>query len=122
MLDTPVSRRPHRQGTARAAVAVARGREHEPSAAKPIKLPAGRTNWVAYLAAWVKDVSTPMLSRAIARVVAFSTRHVWAVILASAVLAAAGGTYTAYHFRINADVTKLISPDLPWRQREVAYS
>jgi hypothetical protein len=70
----------------------------------------------------LKDVSTSMLSRAVARVVAFSTGHVWAVILASAVLAAAGGTYAARHFSINADVTKLISPDLPWRQREIAYS
>jgi uncharacterized protein len=122
MLDRPRSGRPHPQGAARAAVAVARGREHGASASKPIEFPASRTSWAPYLAAWVKDVSTPMLSRAVARVVAFSTHHVWAVILASAVLAAAGGTYAAHHFRINADVTKLISPDLPWRQREIAYS
>ena len=43
------------------------------------------------------------------------------VILAAALLTAACGTYAARHFTINADVTKLISPDLPWRQRELAY-
>jgi len=122
MLESPVRTRSHPKGAARAAVAVARGGDHGGSAAKPIKFAGSRTHWAAHLAAWLKDVSTPMLSRAIARVVAFSTAHVWAVILASAVLAAAGGTYAARHFSINADVTKLISPDLPWRQREVAYS
>ena len=73
------------------------------------------------MAAAVKDFSTPMLSRAIADVVEFCTRHIWPVILISALLTAAGGTYAARHFSINADVTKLIAPDLPWRQRELAY-
>lgn len=36
-------------------------------------------------------------------------------------LAAVSGLYTARHFAINTDVTNLISPDLPWRQRELAY-
>jgi uncharacterized protein len=121
MLERPLPPRSHPQGVARAAVAVARGREHGSASGEPIRFPGSRTSWAAYLAAWVKDVSTPMLSRAVARVVAFSTGHVWAVLLASVVLAAAGGTYAARHFSINADVTKLISPDLPWRQREVAY-
>ena len=120
MLDTSAPTRSPPHGKARTAVAVARGREHGANAS--IKFPASRMSWAAFLAAWMKDVSTPMLSQAVARVVAFSTGHVWAVILASAVLAAAGGTYAARHFSINADVTKLISPDLPWRQREVDYS
>jgi hypothetical protein len=62
-----------------------------------------------------------MLSRAIAQIVEFCTRHIWPVLLVSALLTAAGGTYAARHFSINADVTKLIAPDLPWRQRELAY-
>jgi hopanoid biosynthesis associated RND transporter like protein HpnN len=69
----------------------------------------------------VKDLSTPMLSRAIAAIVDVCTRHIWPIILISALLAAASGTYAARHFAINADVTKLIAPDLPWRQRELAY-
>ena len=62
-----------------------------------------------------------MLNLIIARVVTFCTRHIWQVILAAALLTAACGTYAVRHFSINADVTKLISPDLPWRQRELAY-
>jgi predicted RND superfamily exporter protein len=62
-----------------------------------------------------------MLSLVIAHVVAFCTRRVWPVIIIGAILAGGCGYYAARHFVINADVTKLISPDLPWRQREVAY-
>src|SRR5258708_34818935 len=62
-----------------------------------------------------------MLNLAIARIVEFCTRHVWPIIVASLILAVAGGVYTARHFAINADVTRLISSELPWRQRELAY-
>jgi hopanoid biosynthesis associated RND transporter like protein HpnN len=37
------------------------------------------------------------------------------------VLAAASAYYSAHHFAISTDIGKLISPDLPWRQREIAY-
>ena len=124
MIETILPTRLRPQGAARPAVAVARGHNRQSGAntSKPIIFPpAARTGWTASLAALVKDFSTPMLSRAVAAVVAFCTGHVWAVILVSAVLAAAGGTYAARHFSINADVGKLISPDLPWRQREIAY-
>ena len=30
--------------------------------------------------------------------------------------------YAARHFAINTDVTRLISPDLPWRQRELTFN
>jgi hopanoid biosynthesis associated RND transporter like protein HpnN len=33
----------------------------------------------------------------------------------------AAGAYSATHFAINTDVNKLISTDLPWRQREAAF-
>jgi hopanoid biosynthesis associated RND transporter like protein HpnN len=85
------------------------------------RIRAGLVNLLATIAALAKDLSTPMLSLVIANVVAFCTRHVWAVILAGAVLAGGCGTYAARHFVINADVTQLISNDLPWRQREQAY-
>jgi hopanoid biosynthesis associated RND transporter like protein HpnN len=62
-----------------------------------------------------------MLSLVIAHVVAFCTRHVWPILLAAAVVAGGSGYYAARHFVINADVTQLISNDLPWRQREQAY-
>jgi len=37
-------------------------------------------------------------------------------------LALVGGVYAARHFAIDADVNKLISVDLPWRQREAAFN
>jgi hopanoid biosynthesis associated RND transporter like protein HpnN len=62
-----------------------------------------------------------MLNNAVARIVDFCTHHVWPIVLAAAVLTVACGGYAARHFSINADVAKLIAPDLPWRQRELAY-
>src|SRR5260221_2639492 len=39
-----------------------------------------------------------------------------------ALLAALGsGVYVVRHFAVNTDVSRLLSPDLPWRQREIAY-
>ena len=61
------------------------------------------------------------MSSFIAHVVDFCTRHAWVVILAAALLGAAAAAYTARHFAISTDVSKLLSPDLPWRQRELAY-
>jgi uncharacterized protein len=61
------------------------------------------------------------MSSFIAQVVDFCTRHAWLVILAAALLGAASAVYTARHFAISTDVSKLLSPDLPWRQRELAY-
>jgi hopanoid biosynthesis associated RND transporter like protein HpnN len=62
-----------------------------------------------------------MLNRIIARIVDFCDRHIWPIIVLAALLTVVSGVYTAKHFAINADVAKLISPDLPWRQRELAY-
>src|SRR5579883_1484146 len=106
MTETMLPTRSRPQG-ARVAVALARGGERQSGSgtAQPVRIAGDRTRW-ASMAAAVKG---------------FSTRHVWPVILVSALLAAAGGTYAARHFSINADVTKLIAPDLPWRQREIAY-
>jgi uncharacterized protein len=62
-----------------------------------------------------------MLSSIIGRSVDFCTRNALVVIAVGVALAAVSGLYTARHFAINTDVTNLISPDLPWRQRELAY-
>ena len=69
----------------------------------------------------IKSLSTSTLNGAIGRIVQFCTTHIWPVLLAAAILAVACGAYAARHFNINADVTQLISSDLPWRQRELAY-
>lgn len=50
------------------------------------------------------------------------TRWPWLVIAASLVLAVLSGLYTVNHFAITTDISKLIAPDLPWRQRELTFN
>lgn len=49
------------------------------------------------------------------------TRRPWFVILIAATLGASAFAYSAAHFALDADSTNLISSDLPWRQRKVAF-
>src|SRR5271163_1152931 len=53
--------------------------------------------------------------------VGWTAYHPLKVIIAFAILTAASGAYVVRHFSINTDVNALISADLPWRQRELAY-
>jgi uncharacterized protein len=62
-----------------------------------------------------------MLSVAVERVVDVCSRRAWYVLLLAVVLTAMTLAYTVHHIRIDTDSTKLFSPDLPWRQREVAF-
>lgn len=62
-----------------------------------------------------------MLKAKLALVAGACTRHAWLVIALSALLAVFCGVYVARHFAIDTDINKLISPDLPWRQRELAF-
>ncbi len=62
-----------------------------------------------------------MLSSVIIRTVDFCARRMWAVIIVAFVLAGLCGTYTISHFSLDTDVNNLISRDLPWRKRELAY-
>jgi uncharacterized protein len=62
-----------------------------------------------------------MLTSAVLRMVGFSTRHPWQVIIIAAVLAIGSALYTATHFAINTDTDQLLPEDLPWRQHEQAY-
>jgi hopanoid biosynthesis associated RND transporter like protein HpnN len=61
-----------------------------------------------------------MLVSAVGKIVAFCTRFPWLVIAVSIGGAVASGAFTGTHFAINTDVSRLISPDLGWRQREAA--
>ncbi|HZT24941.1 MAG TPA: MMPL family transporter [Pseudolabrys sp.] len=63
-----------------------------------------------------------MVTSAIKTLVEFCTRWPWTVIALSVLLAAGAGIYSAHHFAINTDINRLISPDLPWRKRELAFS
>ena len=62
-----------------------------------------------------------MLKSVIVAIVTRCTRHAWGVIIAASLLAVGSAVYAAMHFGINTDVNTLISQDLPWRQREIAF-
>ena len=62
-----------------------------------------------------------MLSSLIGRTVDFCIRHARAVILLATILGVSSAGYAAQHFVISTDISKLILPDLPWRQRQLAF-
>ena len=62
-----------------------------------------------------------MLQKAIVTTVDYCTRYAKQVIGIAVLLGLVSGIYAARHFAIDADVNKLISQDLPWRQREAAF-
>jgi len=62
-----------------------------------------------------------MLKTVIVAIVTRCTHHAWTVIVVASLLALASGVYAARHFGINTDINTLISQDLPWRQRELAF-
>lgn len=49
------------------------------------------------------------------------TRHAWFTLIVGLILAVISGIYAQKHFAISTDVAQLISPNLDWRQREIAY-
>ncbi len=61
-----------------------------------------------------------MLKSIIAKTVGFSTTHSLYVLLISIGIAIGSIVYAVHHFAISTDINQLISPDLGWRQREVA--
>src|SRR5438477_3183882 len=61
-----------------------------------------------------------MLKSKIASIVTICTRHPWPVIAVAALLTIMTSVYSVGNFTIDTNVNKLISPDLPWRQRELA--
>src|SRR5215475_12939062 len=62
-----------------------------------------------------------MLQQAIVAIIDFCTRYAAQIIGIAALFGLATTVYAAGHFAIDADVNKLISKELPWRQREVAF-
>jgi hopanoid biosynthesis associated RND transporter like protein HpnN len=56
----------------------------------------------------------------VARIVSFSVAHRLVVLAAALMVTLAAGFFAADHFAISTDLNRLISPDLPWRQREIA--
>ena len=62
-----------------------------------------------------------MLQKAIVTIVDYCTRYAIQVIGIAVLFGLVSGIYAARHFAIDADVNKLISKELPWRQREAAF-
>ncbi len=62
-----------------------------------------------------------MLTSVIVRTVEFCVRHLRLVILLAVVIAAGASAYTVIHFSINSNIDDLLSQNLPWRKREIAY-
>src|ERR1700750_387677 len=62
-----------------------------------------------------------MLQQAIVTIIDYCPRAAVRIIAIAAVLGLVTAIYAARHFAIDADVNKLISKELPWRQREVAF-
>src|SRR3954447_14942731 len=62
-----------------------------------------------------------MLRHAILTVVTRCTYHPWLTIALAVLLGLGSAAYAARHFSINTDINTLISRDLPWRQREIAF-
>src|SRR6187200_647447 len=63
-----------------------------------------------------------MLQQAIVTTVDYCTRYAKQVVGIAILLGLVTAIYAAGHFAIDADVNKLISKDLPWRQREAAFN
>jgi uncharacterized protein len=63
----------------------------------------------------------PTLTSAVTAVVDFCTGRPWWILGWAIGLAAASGIYAAEHFAIKTDIHELISHDLPWAKRALAY-
>lgn len=63
-----------------------------------------------------------MIKTAIKTLVEVCTRWPWTVVVIAVVATVASSVYTVRHFAINTDIMRLISPELPWRQRELAFN
>jgi uncharacterized protein len=62
-----------------------------------------------------------MLTSFIVRIIDVCTRNAWRIVTVGLLLALASGVYVARHFAINSDIDTLLSSDLGWRKRELAF-
>ena len=63
-----------------------------------------------------------MLTTIVTRIVAACCNHAKLVVLIAALIALGSGYYAVSHFAINTDSGKLISEDLPWRQKQTEFN
>jgi uncharacterized protein len=70
----------------------------------------------------VNDSSEPFYTTSlVARIVAFCCKRAISVLVLAALLSGAALVYVVDNIAIDTDSTKLISPTLPWRQREARF-
>lgn len=62
-----------------------------------------------------------MLTKVVVSIVNFCTRFALPVVIVGVLLSIASAWYSAKNFSINTDINKLISPNLDWRQRDMAF-
>jgi uncharacterized protein len=61
------------------------------------------------------------LNTAVVQTIKQCIGHPWVVVIIAILMATASVGYSVRHFALNTDINKLISPDLPWRKREIAF-
>jgi len=62
-----------------------------------------------------------MVAQTLVALVDACRRAAWVVAIGAILLTGALGYYAATHLSIDADTSRMISPELPWRKRESAY-
>lgn len=62
-----------------------------------------------------------MLAPMIGRATAICVRHAGLVCVLALLAVALAGTFTATHFRMSTDTTRMVSPELPWRKQQAAF-
>src|ERR1044072_7342861 len=62
-----------------------------------------------------------MLRHTIVSLVVLCTRHARVTVAVAVLLGLVSGLYATRHFAINTDINTLISPELLWRQRGIAF-
>jgi hopanoid biosynthesis associated RND transporter like protein HpnN len=62
-----------------------------------------------------------LITDLVVRAIEFCARNAWRVIAFSVLLTVVSTWYAATHFSMTTDVNQLISPNIPWRQREAKF-
>ena len=57
----------------------------------------------------------------VVRAIDFCAQYAWPVIAVAILLPILSSWYAATHFSMTTDINQLISPNIPWRQREAAF-
>ena len=62
-----------------------------------------------------------MLKALLIEIVRISVERRGLTVTVAVLVASLAGIYAAAHFALNTDIDKLFSPNLPWRQDEIAF-